>query len=249
MARDEGYGYQGKSAGSSIGSAAASIAKLVTKPKKVYGPVQKKTSGTVRKTTGSRSGNSSSGSRGSSGYSLTSGGGSSRRSYSNGTSSKPKGPTSSKPSVKIPKAAPKKPSIPGINSYLGTDSGYQDVIRGGKRSLEDFLSELTRRKGESETQFGMTKGNMERDRTQQLDALRQEFASRGLINSGLFGEEQGRFQQDFMTQQTALEQQQAALLADIMSQEKNFRREQELAIEQAKQEALQRRAAKYNIGG
>ena len=84
--------------------------------------------------------------------------------------------------------------------------------------------------------------------TQQLEDLRNEFASRGLIQSGLYGAEQGRFQQQFTEQQTALEQQQAALLADLLSQEKNYRRENDLATEAAKQEALARRAAKYKIG-
>ncbi len=88
---------------------------------------------------------------------------------------------------------------------------------------------------------------MERDRVNQLDALRQEFASRGLIQSGLFGEEQGKFQQNFTDQMNTLGQQQSGLLNDILSQEQNYRRESDLALEQAKQEAIARRAAKYKL--
>lgn len=171
--------------------------------------------------------------------------GSSRRSYGSGGGGGNSGGggggggyKSSKPKIKIP----------GVNDYLGMDSDYQNVIRGGKRSLTDFLSETGRRRGEAGTQYKQTKSSMERDRTRQLDEIRQEFASRGLIQSGLFGEEQGKFQQQFTEQMTALDQQQAALLADILSQERNYKREQDLQIEQAKQEALQRRAAKYKIG-
>jgi hypothetical protein len=147
-----------------------------------------------------------------------------------------------------PPAAPK-PSVPNINSYLGTDSTYQGIVSGSKRSLADFLSELGRRRGESTTQFNDTRGSMERDRTQRLDEMRDEFASRGLIQSGLYGEEQGRFQQQFTDQMNALQKQQAALLADLLSQETNYKREQELALEAARQDALARRAAKFNIGG
>jgi hypothetical protein len=89
---------------------------------------------------------------------------------------------------------------------------------------------------------------MERDREQQLADLENEFASRGLIQSGLYGEEQGRFQQQFTDQLTALDQQQTGLLADLLSQQKNYQRENDLAMQQAKQEALARRAAKYKIG-
>ena len=138
---------------------------------------------------------------------------------------------------------------PSIGSYLGTDSVYQQAVRGGKRSLTDFISEMNRRRGEAGTQFNTTKGSMERDRVQQLDDLRNEFASRGLIQSGLYGEEQGKFQQKFTEQMGALSQQQAALLADLLSQQKNYQRENDLGLEQAKQEALLRRTQKYNIGG
>ncbi len=89
---------------------------------------------------------------------------------------------------------------------------------------------------------------MERDRTTQLEDLKNEFASRGLINSGLYGEEQGRFQQQFTEQMNALAQQQSALLADLLSQENNYKRENAQALEVARQQAIARRASKYNIG-
>jgi len=146
-------------------------------------------------------------------------------------------------------SAPRAPSAPSLAAYLGTDSAYQGAVSGGKRSLADFLSELGRKRGEAGTQFNQTSASMERDRVQQLDDLKNEFASRGLIQSGLYGQEQGNFQTKFTEQQTALKQQQAGLLADLLSQETNYRRENDLATQQAKQEALARRAAKYNIGG
>ncbi len=247
MARDESYG--GPGAGSSVGSGMSSVIKNIARPKparKITTSV-KKIAGRVTRMAPSAKRSSGSNSGSGSGRRETSNRGGNPRLPSSG-GGKPKGPTNNQgkpPKVPI---APKKPTIPGINTYLGTDATYQDVVRGGKRSLEDFLSDLGRRRGESETQFGVTKGSMERDRVQQLEDLRNEFASRGLINSGLYGQEQGEFQEQFTQQQTALEAQQASLLADLLSQEKNYRREQELALEAARQEALQRRVAKYNIG-
>ena len=180
----------------------------------------------------------------------SSGGGGSRR-YSGGSSSSSSsrrssgggGGGGSSRSV----ATPRTPSAPSIGSYLGTDSVYQTGLSGNKRSLADYLSELGRRRGEATTQFNQTKGSMERDRTRQLKDLENEFASRGLIQSGLYGEEQGRFQQQFTDQMNALSQQQAALLADLLAQQRNYQRENDLANQQLKQEALARRAAKYKI--
>lgn len=140
------------------------------------------------------------------------------------------------------------PKAGSIDAYLGSDAAYQGVLRGNKRTLQDYLSELGRRRGEAGTQYNQTKASMERDRIQQLADLREEYASRGLIQSGIYADEQGKFQQQFIQQSQALEQQQAALLADLLSQEKNYRRENDLALEKAKQDALARRAAKLSSG-
>lgn len=171
---------------------------------------------------------------------------SSRSSSSGGSSSSKKPAAPKKPAT--PKA-PAKPSIPSIDQYLGTDAAYQQALSGGKRSLTDFISDVGRRRGEAGTQYNQTRASMERDRQQQLADLRDEYASRGLINSGLYGEQQGDFQQKFQEQMGALDQQQAGLLADLLTQENNYRRENDLATQQAKQEALLRRTQKFNIGG
>lgn len=141
-----------------------------------------------------------------------------------------------------------KPKPPSISKFLAGDELFQQAIRGGNRTLQDFLSELNRRRGEAKTGFSQSQEQMEKDRVRQLDQMKQEFASRGLIHSGLFGQEQGKFQEDFQTQMQQLEQANTQLLSDILAQETNAKREQELAKELARQEALQRRAAKFNIG-
>jgi hypothetical protein len=194
------------------------------------GKIASKTAKTI-----SRSSRSSGGSSG--GSSRNSGGGGSSRGSGGGSFGG--GGGSSKPST---------PSIPSLGAYLGTDSTYQSAVSGGKRTLADFLSELNRKKGEATTQYNQTSGNMQRDEAQQLSDLKDEFASRGLINSGLYADQQGKFQQQFTDQKNALDQQQAGLLADLMSQQTNYQREQDLALQAAKQEAINRRAAQYKIG-
>lgn len=153
------------------------------------------------------------------------------------------------PSVSPPRPKPKpKPKPPSLKEYLSSDEVYQQALRGGNRSLQDFLSELNRRRGESKTSFGQTKEQMELDRTRQLEKMKDEFASRGLIHSGLYGEEQGKFQETFQNQMTQAEQAFTSLLADIKGQETNARREQELAKELARQEAIARRASRFGLG-
>lgn len=195
-------------------------------------PKQKATVQQKRRSPSRSSGGSSRGS-GSSGYRRNSGGGSSGgRSFSGSGGSSSYSP----------------PKPPSIADYLKGDSAYQQALSGSKRSYNDYVSDIGRRKGEAGTQYKQTKGSMERDRLQQLDDLRQEYASRGLINSGIYGDAQSDFQTKFMEQLNALDQQQAALLADLVSQQKNYKREYDLANQQAKQDALLRRSQKYGIG-
>lgn len=159
-------------------------------------------------------------------------------------------PPSSPPSYSagpVPSVTPPAPKPQSIKEWLAGDDVYQQALRGSKRSLTDFLSELTRRRGEANTMFGQTTEQMEIDRERQLEALRNEFASRGLIHSGVYANEQSEFQEDFLRQMEQLEQAQGSLMNDLLSQETNYKREHQLALEAARQEALARRAARYGI--
>lgn len=147
----------------------------------------------------------------------------------------------------VPAVTKPKPKPPSLKQFLAGDEVYQQALRGGRRTLEDFLSELNRRRGEAGTSFDQTQEQMEQDRVRQLEKMKSEFASRGTLHSSLYGQEQGRFQEQFQTQMTQLSQAQQQLLADIMSQQTNFKREQELAMEMARQEALSRRASRYGL--
>lgn len=175
-------------------------------------------------------------------------------SRSSGTPSQPRS-SPSPPPMAPPRAAPgavqsttpPRPKPPSLKEYLGSDDVYQQARRGGKRSLRDFLSDINRKRGETKTNFRMTREQMEEDRLRQLDQMRQEFASRGLIHSGLYGKEQGQFQEQFQQQMEQLEQSRTQLMSDLLSQETSFRREQEMAMEMAKQEALARRSARFGL--
>jgi hypothetical protein len=144
-------------------------------------------------------------------------------------------------------AGPVKPVAPNINSYLAGDTDYQNFLRGNKRTLGDFLNDLTRQRTEAGTTFATSKRQMETERERALEAMKDEFASRGLLTSGLYGEAQGDYNTDWTQQMGTLEQANSAFLADLLSQQTNFSREQQLATEAAKQEALRRRAERYGV--
>lgn len=144
-----------------------------------------------------------------------------------------------------PGAAPG--AVPNLQNFLAGDVDYQNFLRGGKRTLADFLNELGRERTEGVTSFNTSKADMNLQRERGLEAIMNEFASRGLLKSGLLAEEQGDFNRDWQTQMTAMEQAHQGFLGDLTSQQRNFEREQALAQEAARQEALRRRAERYGI--
>lgn len=142
---------------------------------------------------------------------------------------------------------PPRPKPPSLKEFLAGDEVYQQALRGSSRTLADFLSELQRQRGEAGTAFRTTRENMETQRERQLQQLRDEFAARGLLQSGVYAGRQTMFEQDFARQLDDLQRSYNSLLQDLLAQETNFRRKQELALEMARQEAIARRAARYDL--
>lgn len=147
----------------------------------------------------------------------------------------------------IRSVTPPAPKPPSLKEFLAGDSIYQQAKRGGQRTLQDFLSELERQRTMGETEYSDLFSNLERDRELQMERLRNEFASRGLIHSGIYAGEQGEFQEQFLEARNQLERQRANFFADLEAQRLNMQREHELAMEAARQEAIARRAQRYNL--
>jgi hypothetical protein len=120
-------------------------------------------------------------------------------------------------------------------------------LRNQQRTLSDFLSDIGRQRTEAETSFADVTRSMGLEKERALEAMMNEFASRGLLQSGLYAEEQGDYNRDWQAQMAQLQQGQQSLLGDLLSQKTNFGREQELAKEAARQDAIRRRAQKYGL--
>lgn len=156
-------------------------------------------------------------------------------------------PTTVKPKKKKPTTAvvdPKKKKPLTLADYLRRDIDYQDQLRGFDRTLAQFLSEATRQKGkiEGETQAGINKLGIQRGRD--LTGIKDDFSGRGVLFSGMYGNRLGEYEQDYQTALGDINRQRANLLGDISAEQSRFKSEQQQAKEQAKKDAVRRRAAK-----
>lgn len=149
-----------------------------------------------------------------------------------------------------PQAPPQATSpgpIQNIESYLGADTGYQQQIRSFNQTLQDFLADVTRRRGTLETDYGTSKKAAEDQRVMDLDKIKDDYGARGLGRSGLYADAVGDYNTEYGTRMSELERRQKEAMAGITQEEGNYKSQQELKTQQAKEQAIARRAAQYGL--
>lgn len=139
---------------------------------------------------------------------------------------------------------PKKKKPLTLEQYLRGDVDYQQQLRNLNMTAAQFLSEITRQKGKVEGEFGTSKKKLETQRGRDLTGLKEDFSGRGLLFSGLYGGKVGEYEQDYQTALGDLTRQRGNLLGDISSEQQRYNMEKKLTEEQARREAIRRRAAK-----
>lgn len=150
-------------------------------------------------------------------------------------------------SFSAPPAPPPPPAPPSLEAFSAKDSTYQNQLSALKKALTDYMAQ----QGQSKTQYltGYTSDadTLGQNRTEGLDNLENDYASRGLLQSGLYADSLSDLNTDFDKRQAALDQARAAFLAQQGSDLTNFKSEQQLTQQKALQEAAARRAAQYSV--
>lgn len=137
------------------------------------------------------------------------------------------------------------PAPPSLEQFSAKDSTYQNQLSALKKALADYMAQ----QGQAQTQYltGYTSDldTLKQNRTQGLGDLENDYASRGLLQSGLYADSLSDLNTDYDKRQSALEQAKAAFLANQGSDLTNFKSEQQITQQRALQEAAARRAAQY----
>lgn len=171
-----------------------------------------------------------------------SGGGGGGRSYGGGGGGVGSNRTGSISSYAAP---PAPPAPPTLEAFSAKDSTYQSQLAALKKALADYQAQQGQSKTQYLTSYAGDRKTLGDNRTQGLDDLGNDFASRGLLQSGLYADSLSDLNADFDKRQAALDQARAAFLAQQGSDFTNFSSEQQIAQQRALQEAAARRAAQY----
>lgn len=179
--------------------------------------------------------------------------GATKPTVSNASATPIKKPTTPKVAVKKPaakkvtkKPAKKKPAT-ATQKYLAGDTTYQQQLADYNRSRADYNANYTRQTGIVNRDYAESQRALNRQGAQDRLDQQNDFAGRGILHSGVFAKSLGDYNTDFNSRVKALTTGKTDQLGDLGSQRTSFLRQLQLEMNNAREDAIRRRAAKLGI--
>lgn len=166
-----------------------------------------------------------------------------RRSQRSGPPSSPSKPTSK---IIVPPSPPK-PVAPDLNKFLAGDSTYQRQLAAYNKSLADFGTDQGLAKSDYTTNYNNANRDIGLAKTEASKNLEDDYASRGLLKSGLYNTALGDLNSQYQNQTNDLNAQQTAFLAQLAQELNKYKTDQGVQKGNAYNEAVRRRAEQYNL--
>lgn len=132
-----------------------------------------------------------------------------------------------------PAPAPQTRPVMSKGDWLSGDSTYQNQMSEYGSSLNDFLSRLTTQQNDFQADYDVSKQGLARNQASGMQALGEDFTSRGMANSGLFDKAGQEAEANYGRQGSALDTARTRALSDFGNQ----RKDKEASTEKAKQNA------------
>jgi hypothetical protein len=136
--------------------------------------------------------------------------------------------------AKIAKPKPKAPSW--------TDADFLTVDRDLKRAMAEYMARQKTEKTRAQLDFGEANREMDQQKDQDLESIREDFAARGILNSGVYGTRVGDYNAEFNENVASLARRFNDQMIDFEDALRMFQSEQDSTLEAAKQAAIRRRA-------
>ncbi|GHF92156.1 hypothetical protein [Streptomyces griseosporeus] len=156
-----------------------------------------------------------------------------------------KKPTSTKKPAPKKKSPPKKQSA--TDKYLAGDTTYQQQLADFNRTKADYNANYTRQAGIVNRDYAESQRALNRQGAQDRLDQQDDFAGRGILHSGVFAKALGNYNTEFNARMKALTTGKTDQLGDLASQQKSFLAQLQTEMNNARQDAIRRRAAKLGI--
>jgi len=155
-------------------------------------------------------------------------------------------PTPAQPSAPAPQT-PTPPQPPSIDQWLAGDSMYQSQLANYQKARNDYDTQYNRQIQDKEREYGQTTRQMgtqaEVDRGQQMN----DFAGRGVLNSGVYAKALSDYNTDYNTRLQNLLQGKTDTVNNLSDARTNYLRTLQAEEDTAKQDAIRRRAQQFGV--
>jgi hypothetical protein len=149
-------------------------------------------------------------------------------------------------SYAAPAAAPAAPPMT-INDWLNQDSTYQSQEAALKKALTDYIAQQGVAQNQYTTDYATRVNDLGIQKTRGLEDQGNDYASRGMYLSGVYGKDLSNLVGDYARRQSDMDTAKSDYLANLATDRGNFQDQQQLTETNAKQNAIQRRAAQFGL--
>lgn len=143
--------------------------------------------------------------------------------------------------------APVAPPVPTESQFLTGDDTYQSQISALAKALANYRAQMGQNQTNYNTNYTGNVNDLNTAEGRTLTDLDNDYASRGMLVSGLYGKARSDEQGDFNTRLADLASQKQQYMQGLANDYSNFQDEQNLSKQKAQQDALARRSAQYGV--
>lgn len=129
-----------------------------------------------------------------------------------------------------------------INGYLTGDTTYQSQMAAINQALSDYQANEKSAENDNSVSYAQNQYDLGRQQTKDTQDQADDYAARGLYRSGVFGKAYGDLNADYASKESALDQARSSTVGGLQRDMSNYVSSQTLAKQQARQDAINRRA-------
>lgn len=137
--------------------------------------------------------------------------------------------------------------VPNINKYLGMDEQYQQDRNSLLTNFRNFRLQNVENRQNTAADYGKTVSRLAKDKSENLGEMQGDFGARGLYGSGVYQDELNDFNLGYANQNADALSSRDKMLQQLIADLTNARTGKEQNIQQARLEAIRRRATKYGL--
>lgn len=136
---------------------------------------------------------------------------------------------------------------PSIDQYLRGDTtliGQEAALR---NSLSNYNTSYNQQNANYKTDYNLNKSNLALAKVEADRGMNDDYAGRGMINSGLYAKAYADQMAEYNGRQSAMDNAQTTFLNSQTQNKNNFDTQENLSSQKAREDAINRRALQYNI--